>query len=187
MFNKKLRSKLEEQEIKVDHHKAVAEGLRSERKIHRSQITDLQDKNKKLTDQLSVYKNDENKYTNLAIRETKLEMREFELTETSEFLEKERATIAKRLEAAKKEAEKAIKEAEGAQTKRAEKQYENGYADGVADGLRKIHEITAEDRRMSMQIGALAAASHTPDAATAVAKTITDSFTKGLGSGKTKN
>jgi hypothetical protein len=62
--------------------------------------------------------------------------------------------------------------------------YKKGYGDGVADGLREAHKITAEDRRMAMQIAALSAASHTPGAATKLAEKVLNDVTKQLASGK---
>jgi hypothetical protein len=45
-----------------------------------------------------------------------------------------------------------------------EGQYKTGYADGVADGVRKINEITAQDRENAMKVAMVAAASHsTPE------------------------
>lgn len=55
------------------------------------------------------------------------------------------------------------------------------YADGLADGLRKIHEITAEDRKMSMQVALVAASSHTPGAAKKIAASVADSMMLGAG------
>lgn len=40
------------------------------------------------------------------------------------------------------------------------KQYKNGYADGVSDGVRKIGEITQEDRNNAMDVAKISAASH---------------------------
>lgn len=45
-----------------------------------------------------------------------------------------------------------------------ETNYKKGYADGIADGLRKISEITAQDRQDAMKIAMVSAASHTPTA-----------------------
>lgn len=42
------------------------------------------------------------------------------------------------------------------------KQYKEGYADGVSDGVRKINEITAQDRENAMKVAMIAASSHTP-------------------------
>lgn len=42
-----------------------------------------------------------------------------------------------------------------------EANYVKGYADGIADGLRKVHEITAEDRNNLSKIAMVSAASHT--------------------------
>ena len=43
-------------------------------------------------------------------------------------------------------------------------EYKKGYADGVADGVRKISEITQEDRNQAMKVAMVAAASHsTPE------------------------
>ena len=39
--------------------------------------------------------------------------------------------------------------------------YKKGYADGISDGLRKIHEITAEDRNNLAKIAMISAGSHT--------------------------
>lgn len=39
---------------------------------------------------------------------------------------------------------------------------QSAYADGLADGLRKAHEITAQDRENAMKIAMVSAASHTP-------------------------
>lgn len=47
---------------------------------------------------------------------------------------------------------------------------QKGYADGLADGLREATKITAEDRKMAMQVALVSAASHTPEAATEIAK-----------------
>lgn len=65
--------------------------------------------------------------------------------------------------------------------------YESGYQDGVADGLRKVHEITAEDRRMVMQVAALSAASHSDGATQEIAKEIVKGFNRALPSGKSKS
>lgn len=43
--------------------------------------------------------------------------------------------------------------------------YKKGYADGVSDGLRKIHEITAEDRQNLTKIAMVSAARGTDPAA----------------------
>ena len=59
-----------------------------------------------------------------------------------------------------------------------------GYADGVADGLREATKITADDRRMMAQIAALAAASHTPEAASKLAEQVLTDVTKQLSTGK---
>lgn len=65
--------------------------------------------------------------------------------------------------------------------------YKGGYADGLADGLRKAHEITAEDRRQSNQIAALAAASHQPDATKQIAAAIAKDVARALPSGQNLN
>lgn len=57
--------------------------------------------------------------------------------------------------------EKRIEEAEANLANAEEGNYKKGYADGVADGLRKVHEITAEDRENAMKIAMVSAASHT--------------------------
>lgn len=45
-----------------------------------------------------------------------------------------------------------------------EGEYKRGYADGVADGVRKINEITQNDRDNAMKVAMVAAASHsTPE------------------------
>ena len=69
-----------------------------------------------------------------------------------------------------------------------EKRQRGWYADGLADGLRKVHEITAEDRKQAMQVAALAASSHTPDAAAVIADGIRNEMVpaKALGAGKKK-
>lgn len=46
-----------------------------------------------------------------------------------------------------------------------EANYKSGYADGVSDGLRKIHEITAEDRQNLTRIAMVSAARGTDPAA----------------------
>lgn len=70
----------------------------------------------------------------------------------------------------------ALKEVQNEAKEEIEAKYQVGYSDGLADGLRKIHEITAEDRKNSMQVAALAAASHTPGAAKQIAKSVADNM-----------
>lgn len=45
-----------------------------------------------------------------------------------------------------------------------EGEYKRGYTDGMADGVRKISEVTAQDRENAMKVAMVAAASHsTPE------------------------
>lgn len=78
-----------------------------------------------------------------------------------------------------------LKKANDDSVVRAEKEYKTGYSDGLADGIRKVHEITAEDRKQAMQVAALAASSHTPAAAEKVADGIRSDML-GLGTGEKK-
>lgn len=107
---------------------------------------------------------------------TSLEVRDLELNNRESILEtrEENAeNLAKRVKEARENGEEF-----------AEKKYQSGYSDGLADGLRKAHEITAEDRKNGMQIAALAAASHQPDATKQIAAAIAKDVTKALPSGK---
>lgn len=80
-----------------------------------------------------------------------------------------------------------LKEARDEGKEIAEDRYKSGYSDGLADGLRKAHEITAEDRRNGMQIAALAAASHQPDATKQIAQAIAKDVARALPSGSKSN
>lgn len=64
------------------------------------------------------------------------------------------------LEVVKKREEK-VKEREDNIGSEEESNYKKGYADGVADGLRKINEITQEDRKEMFKVAQISAASHT--------------------------
>lgn len=79
---------------------------------------------------------------------------------------------------------KALAEADEKAELTREEGFKKGYADGLADGLREATKITAEDRKMAMQIAAIAASSHTPDAATEIAKKMLGDVTNALPQGK---
>lgn len=96
-----------------------------------------------------------------------------------------RETVIEAQEVNAKNFKTKLVEAKAEGEKVAEDRFRAGYADGLADGLRKAHEITAEDRRAGMQIAALAAASHQPDATKQIAAAIAKDVARALPSGST--
>lgn len=58
--------------------------------------------------------------------------------------------------------------------------YKKGYADGVSDGVRKGLDATKDDRKMMAQIAAIAAASHTPEATSMIAREVANGIAKDI-------
>jgi chromosome segregation ATPase len=157
---KTLKEKLEDQS---DEHKKLI------REINRS-ITKKDEENKNLREDVKVLKELENNRVEQQVTAIELEGKELLL----DAREKQFKSFTEEL-----------KESKEAADALAEEKYKTGYSDGLADGLRKIHEITAEDRKQAMQVAALAASSHTPEAANIVAEGIRNDM-MALPAGKTK-
>ena len=91
-----------------------------------------------------------------------------DLNAREELLKKREAKVAAREEAVKTEEDETDN-----------KRYKEGYADGVADGVRKIGEITQEDRNNAMDVAKISAASHSqPETVKAVLDAATTSTKK---------
>ena len=147
--NKQLREQLEDQQAK--HNREV-----DKRNLnHDVAIERLQRKLDHATEEISVHEKaivDRDELTSKAMtlgsRERILAAREADFD-----------NFTKELTKAGKRAEETREEG-----------FKKGYADGVADGLREASKITAEDRKMAMQVALVSAASHTPEAATELVK-----------------
>lgn len=136
-----------------------------------TKIKSIERKNKELTAEVK------------ALREDRDDVREImnakmEVEDARAFFDKREELLDNR-EVALDEREKRIDDKE-------EGRYKAGYADGVADGVRKINEITAQDRENAMKVAMVAAASHsTPE----VIRELNDgakSLTEGTSNSKTK-
>lgn len=108
-------------------------------------------------------------------REVKTKTKELELDRREKLLEQN--------ESVETELKKKNKELEAQIVKSKDQGYKEGYADGVSDGVRKGMDITAEDRKMMAQIAAIAAASHTPEATTAIAKEVANGIAQDIKNG----
>lgn len=117
---------------------------------HNRTITKKNEAINELNDRLSVFQELENNRVEQQVTAIELSARE----ELLDAQEAQFSDFKKELKANKEEANEL-----------AEAKYKTGYSDGLADGLRKIYEITADDRKQAMQVAALAASSHTPKAA----------------------
>lgn len=170
MFNSRVKNN--KLQLQVDHLKAEVKEYREDIEVlcedsksqGRQQTRALKKKNEEieeLREEITVYKDLENTRNNLISETIELEAQKKLL----EAKEKQYSTFEKELKSAKADAKAD-----------AESKYQTGYSDGLADGLRKIHEITAEDRKQAMQVAALAASSHTPKAASKIAQGIQDSM-----------
>lgn len=152
--NDKLRAKIKELEVKLeaqrdDHNKVLRANSRG--------MTKKDESIEVLQEQIKVMEALENNRVEQQVTKIELDARDTIL----DAREAQYDSFEEELKTAKTEAEKL-----------GEERYKTGYSDGLADGLRKIHEITAEDRKQAMQIAALAASSHTPEAASLVAEGI---------------
>ena len=108
---------------------------------------DLKRKLERVTAERDVLEDDRDKVREVVELEMRLTDLQAELDTRKELLDERLANVKTR-------------EA-GADSKDGDN-YKKGYADGVADGVRKIHEITQEDRNNAMKIAMVAASSHTP-------------------------
>lgn len=100
----------------------------------------------------------------------------------------ENADMKTQLEGARKILDNRTKELEKREKvidTKEEGNYKKGYADGVSDGLRKIHEITAEDRQNLTKIAMVSAARGTaPEAVEGVTSALR--LTEGSSDSKSK-
>lgn len=165
----RLNDEIKSMERKVT---AVAEDQKvKDRNINRKhdeQVGDLEDANERLEGRIETLEQ--------AVEDqNELDRRKIEI-ESKEVLLRAREVNADNLS-------KKVADAKTKGETEAEKRYQAGYADGCADGLRRAHEITAEDRRATVQIAALAAASHQPDMTKQIATALAKDFTKSLPSG----
>lgn len=141
---------------------------RNTNRKHDEQVIDLEDANERLEARVEVLEETVQEQNELDRRELELDSKQVILNAR----EVNADNLSKKVADAKTKGEA-----------EAEKRYQAGYADGCADGLRRAHEITAEDRRATVQIAALAAASHQPDMTKQIATALAKDFTKGLPSG----
>lgn len=162
----------------------IVENHRIEKNLLITENRNLAEKNTKLTQKLSAYQEREEKYLDVAKRETQIEIREDELEVAANLLDVQKDKLDSKIKAAQKENDARVAKLEEKAETDGKAQYKNGYGDGVADGLRKAHEITAEDRRMAMQVAGLAAASHSTEASQKLAEGFTEPALKSLGDGK---
>lgn len=90
-----------------------------------------------------------------ALKETRTDMRNIRKNELElEIMSDDIDAKEKRLDAKEKRYEKLLTEIET----EGKSKYENGYADGVADGLRKVTELTKDDRDNMTKIAMVSAA-----------------------------
>lgn len=142
---------------------AYTKAYRNAKKQYANEIRELEDdleeaiaenkslvKNQKnLQSEIDILNKERKNARDLTAERIQLEDREAELESKEESLERRTEALNDR------EAKIGDKE---------EGQYKTGYADGVADGVRKINEITAQDRENAMKVAMVAAASHsTPE------------------------
>lgn len=120
---------------------------------------------KSAQDEVKALNTEVKRYTDLKVREIKLDEQEKLLKAKEDAQETYKGEI-KKLQAEINSAEKTG--------------YNKGYADGTVDGVRKGLELTADDRKMMAQIAAISAASHVPEATTAIAKEVANGIAKDL-------
>lgn len=149
------------QDLKYEHK-------RSNRK-REEEITDLEAENARLNDQIEVLQEEAESTAEVTRREIQVEAREAAV----EAAEATTETFSKKLNEERDNSKKC-----------GEQRYQAGYADGLADGLRKAHEITAEDRKANQQVALIAAASHSDGATREIAKAISKEVHKALPSGQ---
>jgi chromosome segregation ATPase len=168
--------------------------LEEELKSTRKDLKTVREANKDDKDEAAVTARRLERKTNeeITIREEKIANLERQLEHLGKLSGSATANEKKELELMRREAileskevnadnlAEKVKEYEAKGEEVAEKKYQAGYADGIADGLRKAHEITAEDRKAGMQIAALAAASHQPDATKQIAQAIAKDVSRAL-------
>lgn len=160
-FKRKNASSSEYHKGVIEDYKKTIENLEEDKKTltrqNRAQQRRNDEKVEVLNEQLEAYEA-------LQTDRLQVEKDKIELDSRDEMLTAKEAayeSFAKELKKVKEEA-KTVADAAA----------KEGYSDGLADGLRKIGEITAEDRKQAMQVAALAASSHTPKAALKVAEGI---------------
>lgn len=112
---------------------------------------------KVLKDKVEVYEEIEDKVADLTKREILIEKREALYDAKNEAMDEFKDEVKKLREE---------------QEEVANAKYKTGYADGLSDGIRKGTEYSAEDRKMLAQVAMLSAASHTPEAASTIAKEV---------------
>jgi hypothetical protein len=101
-------------------------------------------------------------------------------TKTKEIELDNREKVLAAQEGLESELKKKIKSLEGDVVTAKDKGYKEGYADGTADGIRKGMDLTKDDRKMMAQIAALAAASHTPEATSMIAREVANGIAKDI-------
>lgn len=143
-----------------------AEYSRAFRNVKRQYTSEIKDLEDALADSQAENKTLTKKVKNL---EAEIETLNKERADTRE-LAKQRIELEDReteIEAVEESLERRAEKLDERESKIGDKeegQYKTGYADGVADGVRKINEITAQDRENAMKVAMVAAASHsTPE------------------------
>lgn len=137
--------------------------FRNAKRQFSAEIRELEDElEEALAENKSLVKNQKNLQSEIDIlnkerkNARKLTSKRIELEDREALLEANEESIERRIEFLNDRETKIGDKEEG--------QYKMGYADGVADGVRKINEVTAQDRENAMRVAMVAAASHsTPE------------------------
>jgi len=141
-------------DLRLYKENAEAEKRSVERK-HKEEKEKLETKVSMLQEKIDVFEELDEKVKDLTKRELLVEKREGLVEAQKEAMD---------------EFKDEIKKLKTEQEEMAEAKYKTGYADGLSDGIRKGTEYSAEDRKMLAQVAMLSAASHTPEAASTIAK-----------------
>lgn len=131
-------------------HKSYLEGAKAERKENSKNIENYKDSIEKLERRLER-------------ANAKVDVLQKDRDDVHKVMQQklENADEKTQLEGARKILDGRVKELEKREKvidTKEEGNYKKGYADGVSDGLRKIHEITAEDRQNLTRIAMVSAA-----------------------------
>lgn len=116
---------------------------------------------RKLDDRIA-HLEEENERKNARIEVLQDERDEVREIAKQQMINEDNLAILESRKATLDERESKLKDQESKLSDKEESNYKKGYADGVADGVRKISEITQEDRNNAMKIAMVSAASHTP-------------------------
>lgn len=141
----------------------LEKGLERKDKEHVKAVDDFTDKLDAL--KTASARKEQEYEENMKEMSTKISVLEEERDDTREVLQTkiknaDKEAVLTALKDTLDEKEARLKTREAKLGTEEDKRYKEGYADGVADGVRKISEITKDDRKQAMQIAMVAAASH---------------------------